>query len=33
VLVQAFGDADRLMLHLASASALAEQLDEWEMER
>jgi len=33
VLVQAFGDADRLMLHMASASALAEQLDEWEIER
>jgi hypothetical protein len=33
VLVQAFGDADRVMLHMASASALAEQLDEWEIER
>lgn len=33
VLVQAFGDADRLMLHMATASALAEALDEWEFER
>jgi len=33
VLVQAFGDADRLMLHMASASALAEHLDEWESEK
>ncbi len=33
VLVQAFGDADRLMLHMASSSALAELLDEWEIER
>jgi hypothetical protein len=33
VLVQAFGDADRLMLHMASAPALAEQLDEWEIDQ
>jgi Fe-S-cluster containining protein len=33
VLVQAFGDADRLLLHMASAPALAEHLDGWEIER
>jgi hypothetical protein len=33
VLVQAFGDADRLMLHMASAFGVAELLDEWEIER
>jgi len=26
-------NADRLMLHMASASALAEHLDEWESEK
>jgi hypothetical protein len=33
MLVQAFGDADRLMVHMASASTLAEVLDELEIER
>lgn len=33
VLVRAFGDADRLLLHMASAAVLATELDEWEMER
>jgi hypothetical protein len=33
VLVQSLGDADRLLLHMASASVLAEALDQWEIER